>query len=138
MERTELKTEMAELLRGHHRFVVEHLGAGTDALGITPPQMWALHNVAEPCSMGELAQVLDVDASYVTALVDSLEVRELVERRPSATDRRRRVLEITDEGRAVLERMHARVERIPMGGDLSDEELAELVSLLRRALPPAD
>lgn len=138
MGRTELMTQMAELLRGHHRVVVEHLADGRDALGITPPQMWALHHVAEPRSMGELAQVLDVDASYVTALVDSLEVQELVERRPSSTDRRRRLLEITDEGRAVLERMHARVESIPMGGDLSDAELAELVSLLRRALPAAD
>lgn len=138
MGRTELKTEMAELLRGHHRAVVEHLGAGTDALGITPPQMWALHNVAEPCSMGELAEALDVDASYVTALVDSLEVRGLVKRTPSTTDRRRRVLEITDDGRAILEAMHARVEDIPVGGDLTDEELTRLVSLLRRALPASD
>ena len=132
MERTELMTELAELLRAHSRVVRSHLAETLADHGLTPPQLWALHNVAEPCSMGELAGALGVDASYVTALADSLQDKGLVERRPSADDRRRRVLEITDDGRAILDGMHAKVASVPIGGDLGDEELAELVGLLRR------
>jgi DNA-binding MarR family transcriptional regulator len=138
MERTELMTELAELLRAHSRVVRSHLAETLADHGLTPPQLWALHNVAEPCSMGELAGALGVDASYVTALADSLQDKGLVERRPSADDRRRRVLEITDDGRAILDGMHAKVASVPIGGDLGDEELAELVGLLRRAVAAVD
>jgi len=134
MTRTELMTELAELLRAHGRAVRGHLAANLADHGLTPPQLWALHHVAEPCSMGELAGTLGVDASYVTGLADSLQAKGLVERRPAADDRRRRVLEITDEGRAILGEMHASVASIPIGGDLSVDELGQLVVLLRRAV----
>ncbi len=134
MTRTELMTQLAELLRAHSRAVKGHLATNLADHGLTPPQLWALHNVAEPCSMGELAGALGVDASYVTGLADSLEDKGLVERRPAPGDRRRRVLEITDEGRSILSEMHASVASVPIGGDLTDDELAELVGLLRRAV----
>lgn len=137
MTRTELMTELAELLRAHSRAVRGHLVANLADHGLTPPQLWALHHVAEPCSMGELAGTLGVDASYVTGLADSLQAKGLVERHPAADDRRRRVLEITDDGREIVAEMRASVGSVPIGGDLSDDELAELVGLLRRAVAAA-
>jgi len=134
MERTELMTELAGLLRVHGRVVRAHLGECFADRGLTPPQLWALHHVAEPCSMGQLAGTLGVDASYVTGLVDSLEGRGLVERRPAPDDRRRRVLELTPEGREILDAAQAAMASVPVGGDLGDDELAELVGLLRRAV----
>ena len=48
--------------------------------------------------MGELASALSCDASNVTGLVDRLESRGLLQRSPSAEDRRVKVLSLTPLG----------------------------------------
>ncbi len=134
--RAELMAEFAELLRGHGHVVRSHLHDALAERGLTPPQVWALHGVSEARSMGDLAAFLGVDASYVTGLADALEERGLVERRPSDTDRRVRLLEVTDAGRALLDEVHQTVlTEVPLGEALSDAELEGLVGLLRRSLP---
>lgn len=134
--RAELMAEFAELLRSHGHVVRSHLHDALAERGVTPPQLWALHGVSEARSMGDLAGFLGVDASYVTGLADALEERGLVERRPSPSDRRVRLLEVTDAGRALLDEVHDTVlTEVPLGEDLSDEELHRLVGLLRRSLP---
>jgi DNA-binding MarR family transcriptional regulator len=52
----------------------------------------------QPLPMGRLADTLSCDASNVTGLVDRLETRGLLRRRPSADDRRVKVLELTPAG----------------------------------------
>jgi DNA-binding MarR family transcriptional regulator len=85
--------------------------------------------------MGQLADTLACHASNVTGLVDRLESRGLVRRRPSEGDRRVKVLVLTSEGarlRAVL------VERLmappPELERLSVREQRLLVRILRRLL----
>ncbi len=51
--------------------------------------------------MNELAQVLDLDKSSVSGLVDRAERRGLVVRAPSTTDRRAVLVLLTDAGRAL-------------------------------------
>ncbi len=80
-------------------------------LRLSPAQCHVLHLIEpdRPIPMGQLAETLACDASNVTGLVDRLESRGLVRRRPSAGDRRVKVLVLTPRGarlRAVL------VERI--------------------------
>jgi len=59
-----------------------------------------------------------------------------VERRRDPTDRRRHMVDITDEGRAALERGERAQESLEdqILAGLSDEERATLRSLLSRAL----
>ena len=67
---------------------------------LSPVQCQVLR-VIEPeagVAMGRLAETLSCDASNVTGLVDRLESRGLIERRPSAEDRRVRVLVLTQAG----------------------------------------
>src|SRR5262245_9097402 len=52
----------------------------------------------QPTPMGRLAETLACDASNVTGLVDRLESRGLVSRRPSPRDRRLKVLVLTPTG----------------------------------------
>ena len=69
-------------------------------LELSPAQCHLL-NLIEPESglpMGQLAGALSCDASNVTGLVDRLESRGLVERRPSPADRRVKVLRLTPLG----------------------------------------
>lgn len=74
-----------------------HLGEGLD---LSPAQWHVLHVIQpdEPLPMGRLAGTLGCDASNVTGLVDRLEARGLVERRPSAADRRVKALHLTPAG----------------------------------------
>jgi MarR family transcriptional regulator, organic hydroperoxide resistance regulator len=74
-------------------------------LGLAPMQLHALR-VIEPGAelpMSSLAGKLFCDASNVTGIVDRLEARGLIERRPASYDRRVKLLALTDEGRRVRE-----------------------------------
>ncbi|MPY31400.1 MarR family transcriptional regulator [Streptomyces adustus] len=91
----------------------------------------------EPLPMRKLAQKLKCEPSNVTGIVDRLESRGLVERRPDAADRRVKLAAATDEGiqvaRSLRESLH--FAREPLAG-LSEEERVVLRGLLRRMLEP--
>jgi DNA-binding MarR family transcriptional regulator len=78
---------------------------------LTPVGAHALRllHTEPPLTMRELAEALSCDASNVTGVVDRLEARGLVERRPGREDRRVKTLALTPAGedvrRRVLERM---------------------------------
>jgi DNA-binding MarR family transcriptional regulator len=69
-------------------------------------------------------------------LLNELEDMGYIERRRDPADRRRHVVDLTDEGQAALERAERAQESIgdEMFAALSDEERATLRSLLSRAL----
>ncbi len=89
----------------------------------------------EPLPMRKLAQRLKCEPSNVTGIVDRLESRGLVERRPDPADRRVKVAAATDEGRQVARslRESLRFAREPLAG-LSEDERVSLRGLLRRML----
>jgi len=69
-------------------------------LGLAPMQFHALRLI-EPgveVPMSSLAGKLFCDASNVTGIVDRLEARGLIERRPAQHDRRVKLLVLTEEG----------------------------------------
>jgi DNA-binding MarR family transcriptional regulator len=107
------------------------------ALQLSPAQCHVLHLIEpeRPIPMGQLAETLACDASNVTGLVDRLESRGLVRRRPSAGDRRVKVLVLTPTGsrlRAVLlDRMTASPAALER---LSLREQRALVRILTRLL----
>ena len=89
----------------------------------------------EPLPMRKLAQKLKCEPSNVTGIVDRLEARGLVERRPDPADRRVKLAAATDEGRRVARGLRdgLRFAREPLAG-LSDAERLSLRDLLRRML----
>ncbi|MEU6098058.1 MarR family transcriptional regulator [Streptomyces sp. NPDC047079] len=89
----------------------------------------------EPLPMRRLAQKLKCEPSNVTGIVDRLETRGLVERRPDPADRRVKLAAATDEGRRVARGLGDSLNfaREPLAGLSHDEQLA-LRDLLRRML----
>ncbi|MER5755139.1 MarR family transcriptional regulator [Streptomyces sp. NPDC002088] len=89
----------------------------------------------EPLPMRKLAQKLKCEPSNVTGIVDRLESRGLVERRPDPHDRRVKLAAATEEGLRVAKglREGLRFAREPLAG-LSDAERLALRDLLRRML----
>jgi DNA-binding MarR family transcriptional regulator len=101
------------------------------------PREWALLravSVYEGSSQQALAERLQIPASRMVALVDALEARALLERRPNPADRRARALHLTGEGRRLLARAVAvaiEYERDLCAG-LSEQEREQLLGLLAR------
>ncbi|MEU8586847.1 MarR family transcriptional regulator [Streptomyces sp. NPDC048664] len=92
----------------------------------------------EPLPMRRLAQKLKCEPSNVTGIVDRLEARGLVERRPDPADRRVKVAAATEEGRQVAcgLRDSLNFAREPLAG-LSPDERLSLRDLLLRMLDVA-
>ncbi|MEW2085016.1 MULTISPECIES: MarR family transcriptional regulator [unclassified Streptomyces] len=89
----------------------------------------------EPTPMRRIAQKLKCEPSNVTGIIDRLEARGLVERRPDPNDRRVKVAAPTEEGRVTARRLRESLNfaREPLAG-LSDEERTVLRDLLKRML----
>src|SRR3954464_13001190 len=87
----------------------------------------------EPLPMRKLARKLKCEPSNVTGIVDRLESRGLVKRRPDPTDRRVKVAAATDEGRRIARELREglRFAREPLAG-LSEEQRLSLRDLLKQ------
>jgi DNA-binding MarR family transcriptional regulator len=75
-------------------------GAALAPYGISGRELAVLFVLAdgEPASQQQAAGRLDVDRTTMVALIDGLEGKGLVTRRPQADDRRRNVVELTASG----------------------------------------
>jgi DNA-binding MarR family transcriptional regulator len=100
---------------------------------LSPVQCHALHLIEpeRPLPMGRLAATLGCDASNVTGLVDRLESRGLVQRRPSADDRRVKVIELTPTGSRLRAQLLRRIthDACPLSR-LSSSDQRALVRIL--------
>ncbi|MET7671110.1 MarR family winged helix-turn-helix transcriptional regulator [Micromonospora luteifusca] len=102
---------------------------------ITPSQSRALgvlgrHGEVRP---GTLAEHLRIAARSATEVVDDLQTRGLVERRPDPVDRRATLVALTAEGNRVSAaiRTARRAEADRFFGHLNDADRAELSRILR-------
>ncbi|PUB27655.1 DNA-binding MarR family transcriptional regulator [Promicromonospora sp. AC04] len=103
-------------------------------LGLPMHLARALAMLDEPAPMSELAERLECDRSYITSLADQLEERGLAGRVPG-TDRRVKLLALTNEGRELRDKIAAAVSAGSMMlTRLDDEQRASLAPLLERLL----
>jgi DNA-binding MarR family transcriptional regulator len=109
--------------------------AAINEFDLSPPQALALRHLepGSPLPMSALADLLHCDNSNITGIVDRLEDRGLVERRPAAHDRRVKHLLVTERGAEVRERLMERMDRAPDELDrLTKAEQRQLLALLRK------
>jgi len=115
-------------LRRFLRFSKDYLRA---AAGLTPEQYEALlaikaFNESRSLNISELSERLQVKHHSAISIVDRLADQNLIRREPSATDRRKRHLELTVKGEEVIEEL----------GVVHRNELrarsAEMIKLLER------
>jgi DNA-binding MarR family transcriptional regulator len=94
----------------------------------------SLGRLDRPVLMSELAAVLDIVPRSATSLVDDLEPKGLVQRRPDASDGRSVRVSLTRRGRATLPTLrdlHGQAVATALA-PLSGEETVLLADLLRR------
>lgn len=107
-------------------------------VGLTPAHMHALLSLDpdEPKAMRSLAADWKCDASNVTFLADRLEEAGYVERLVGPTDRRVKILQLTEAGLAARARLHDRMSEPPEQLlSLSAADLRTLDTLLSGLLP---
>ncbi|MGH3166066.1 MAG: MarR family winged helix-turn-helix transcriptional regulator [Trebonia sp.] len=106
-----------------------------DGFGVAPHDLLALFKLEGGLAMKELAQRMGCDASFVTAVADTLEKRGFIRREPGQRDRRIKNLLLTREGIAAKERMMAQLAaKMPWCYALDDKERRCLLFLLRKML----
>lgn len=105
-------------------------------LGLEPHHARALRYVgsADGLSQQGLANHLGVARSRVVAIVDELEQRNLVKRRPSPSDRRANALRLTAKGESLLQEVlnASREHENELCAPLRPDERAQLTELLQR------
>ncbi len=107
-----------------------------DEEGLSTAQLDVLRRLRHhgPTPMRRLAEQMNCEASNLTGLVDRLESRGLVERRPDPTDRRVRLLALTGEGSQLSQSSWVAVARRCPLTTLAPEQRVQLAQLLREAL----
>ena len=82
-------------------------------LGLRPRQLVALNHLRErgPSPQQTLIELLGVDPSNMVAVLNDLEDAGLIVRRRDRADRRRAIIELSPEGRELLEEARPRAPR---------------------------
>src|SRR3954469_5263445 len=104
---TRTVTDLSYLLSQAGHVLSTQMTAAFAELGITPRAYCVLfHAMEAERTQIELAAISDLDKTTMVVTVDELEKAGLAERRPSSTDRRARIIAVTEAGeRAVAEGM---------------------------------
>lgn len=117
------------LVHDHDRKV-----AVSEALGLSWARVLMLRRLAaQPHTQRALAEWLTADPPYVTLMVDDLEKRGLVRRKPHPEDRRAKLVQLTAAGRAAAARAEAILDEPPAALlRVPAKDLAILLRVLER------
>ncbi|MBG0827138.1 winged helix-turn-helix transcriptional regulator [Planomonospora sp. ID67723] len=124
-------------------FFLDHAGhslrtrmaAALAAIGLTPRMHCVLvHALEEERTQIQLAELGDMDKTTMVVTVDALEEAGLAERRPSSTDRRARIIAVTEKGAEVAKRSQEIVDGVHRTalGALPEDEREVFVRAMNR------
>ncbi|GGO24300.1 MarR family transcriptional regulator [Microbispora rosea subsp. aerata] len=137
-------TAMAPSRTGHDlSFLLDHashvlrtrMAAALAEIGLTARMHCVLvHALEEERTQIQLAELGDMDKTTMVVTLDALEKAGLAERRPSSTDRRARIVAVTEKGAQVAKRSQEIVDEVHRAalGSLPEEEAEVLVRALNR------
>ncbi len=104
--------------------------------GLSPTQAVTLWFLEEPRAMKEIASLHGCDPSNVTGLIDRLEGQGLVRRTSGATDRRVKLIELTEDGLETrIAVAHGMEQGLCASSDFSHEDQLQLLGLLQKIGP---
>jgi DNA-binding MarR family transcriptional regulator len=127
--------EIVDLLIGFMESFKGPFVVALEKLDLPISQGHVLMRLDEPTAMSAIARRMGFDASHVTALIDGLEGRGLIERRPDPHDRRIKRITLTPEGTAIQDEIRNCVyEGLPPLARLTPDERIQLRNLLATAI----
>ncbi len=125
-----VEQQIGHLLRRAHQRASAIFQETLEDKALTPMQFAALMRLHDegPMSQNHLGRLAAMDPATVQGVIRRLQERGLVSRMPDRTDRRRTVLSITDEGKALAQFL------VPSAKAVSARTLAPLDPEERRLL----
>jgi DNA-binding MarR family transcriptional regulator len=130
------KDQPAFLLAQVGAYAATQFAERLGALQLSPPDAGILRllRMAAGISQQELSAKLQIHPSRLVAILDNLEQRKLVERKPNPQDRRLYSLHLTKDGGEILERIGkvAWEHQDALLSTLSADERGKLTELLHR------
>ncbi|MEU0399354.1 MarR family winged helix-turn-helix transcriptional regulator [Streptomyces sp. NPDC006197] len=111
------------------------MAAALGEIGLTPRMHCVLvHALEEERTQAQLAEIGDMDKTTMVVTVDALEKAGLAERRPSTTDRRARIIAVTEAGAEVARQSQEIVDGVHESAlsALPDDEREVLLRALNR------
>jgi DNA-binding MarR family transcriptional regulator len=129
-----VEAQIGHLLRRAHQRATSIFQETLDDPSLTPTQFAALMRLTDdgPLSQNQLGRLAAMDPATVQGVARRLEERGLVTRVADARDRRRTVLSVTADGRALADRLidSARAVSAKTLAPLSPRERETLIELL--------
>lgn len=110
------------------------MAAALSEIGLTARMHCVLvHAMAEERTQARLAELGDMDKTTMVVTVDALDEAGLAERRPSSTDRRARIIAVTEKGAEVARQSQEIVDRVHADAlaSLPDDEREALLRVLQ-------
>jgi MarR family transcriptional regulator for hemolysin len=126
---TRTVVDLSYLLTHASHVLATQMAAAMAEIGITPRGYCVLfHALEAERTQIELAKISDLDKTTMVVTVDELEQAGLAERRPSSTDRRARIIAVTEAGRRAIGEGSKIADRVHRGVlDALPEEQAEML-----------
>lgn len=134
----ELAEEVSHLMmQAVHQSRIE-LDAALAERGISQQQLVLLRRLFEdgPMPMRAISDLLSIEPSTVTSMVDKLEGRGLIERTSDDRDRRVKLVALTPRGQALVADLWSRMARLTPVGRLDTTQLRSLRALLITMVGP--
>jgi DNA-binding MarR family transcriptional regulator len=105
--------DLTGLLNFAGHAMTNRLAVALAEVGLTPRMQCILvHALEQERTQIQLAALADLDKTTMVVTVDELEARGFAERRPSPTDRRARIVAVTEAGRKAAELGQDIVDRV--------------------------
>lgn len=135
-ESADAALKLLVVLSRAHRAIAEHTRRDMERHGLGPTEFGVLEALYHkgPMLVGEVGSRILLTSGSTTYVVDKLEQRGLVRRRPCESDRRALYVELTHEGEALIGRIfpdHAKAVEAAMAG-LTLAEQRTATKLLKR------
>lgn len=115
--------DLSRLLSHTAHVLTTRMTAAFTEIGISPRAFCVLfHAMEAERTQIQLAELADLDKTTMVVTVDDLERAGLARRRPSSTDRRARIVSVTEEGR----------KAVAQGIEIADRVHQEVLDALRQ------
>jgi len=128
------RRDLAFLLAAAARRLNEACDARMRPLGLTRSQWLVIAYVSRVPGINQrqLAREADLGVMAVTGLLDRMQAKGLIERRPQSADRRANAVHLTPRSRALVRRMNAAAARVleDVFEPLSTEQIDALAGVL--------
>lgn len=118
-------------VRNRIRFAIDDAFRPLGITDATWRTLYYLEQTGSGVNQKQLAEVMGIEGPSLVRLLDSLESRDLIERRPSETDRRAKSVNLTRGGEKLLVDLHRISDSVrkDLLAEVSDEDLDTCIAV---------